>query len=507
MSLLKRKRSFGSAELWELARTAGYAKPTLLQSKVVPLIMKGRDVAVEVEGDSGKTAAFILPVIARIKRGRAGIKAVVITSSAEDSRKVFREFQRFARSGKRFSLFGLGFEENERSEHRGLSKNPDVVIGTPSKIIDHIRRGNLDFSVLQTVVIDKKGENPGFADDLRFIFSKLPQKKQIILFASAFGPDTEALTALLKRPLLAPLSAWKDTTARLTEMFVEVSENHKERALTALVLTEPAEALLVQCAEPKTAQKLAGRLKELGFKAAALHEDIPAGEQGQICESFGVGVINILVSTFAAARSRNLRWVTGVLNLDLPLAADSYKPRSFVLQKVVTVGTEEQYLRLQEMIKVRPEKTNLPSDDQVLAGAVQQMVKRFRSEEDPKELNRYRRIIRKNVPLALRSYLTAYLFKSALGSEKPEKRTPGKFARLFVSVGKNRRVYAKDLAGWFMKSLQADRSQVGDIRVLDNYSFVEIDAQLAEKAIARLSGTELKGKQISVNYARKKEDE
>ena len=242
--MLRRMRSFGSVELWEPLRKAGYAKPTALQRQVVPLIMSGRDVAVEVEGDSGKTAAFILPILARLKRGKAGIKAVVVTSSAADSRKVKGEFERFGR----VHLLALGMGPSDRSEYRSLSRQPDIVVGVPARIIDHIRRGNLDFSHLQSVVIDRQEAHAGFNDDLRFIFSKLPQKKQTILFSPAFGPDLEPLLALLKRPVQLPLASWRRSAGELTELYIEVPESGKLNAASALALAEPPEALLVQCA-------------------------------------------------------------------------------------------------------------------------------------------------------------------------------------------------------------------------------------------------------------------
>ena len=210
MAPQQRNRSFGSAALWEPLRKSGYARPTPLQRKVVPLIYAGRDLVVEVEGDTGRAAAFIPPVLVRLRRGRAGIKAVVATSSAEDSRKVEREFQRFSRlqAGRSAFVFALGAEERDRGEHRSLSKQPDVLIGTPSRIIDHIRRGNLDFSLLQSVVIARQEPEPGFADDLKFIFSKLPTRKQVLLFSRALGPEADGLLELFHRPVHLSLADW-----------------------------------------------------------------------------------------------------------------------------------------------------------------------------------------------------------------------------------------------------------------------------------------------------------
>jgi ATP-dependent RNA helicase DeaD len=540
MAALQRYRSFGSAELEELLRKAGYARPTLLQRKVVPLIQSGRDLAVEVEGDAGKTAAFILPLMARLRRGRAGIKAVVITSSAEDSRKVEREFQRFSRpgAGRSVSIFALAAEESDRSEHRNLARQPDVVIGIPRRIIDHIRRGNLELAFLQSVVVDRKGDDPEFDDDLRFIFSKLPPKKQTILFTPAFDADSERLIGLFHRPVLLSQGDWKQDMPQPEELFIEVAESRKAAAVAALALCEPTPALLVLCSGSAALRRIMQVFTELGLRAQCLREDMNAAEQARIAERFGAGEPSILVSTFEAVRRHPLRQATVVINADLPPSAEAYRPSSLVLEKLITLGQAGQYRRLQETYKVKPKPAELPTDDQALAGALRDIVAKVRSEAGSPELQRFLRLVRRNAPLSLRSYVAAYLLRSIYGArfgraperapapergkaperpaakerpgqrpaEKPKERPAG-FTRLFISAGKSRGIFPKDLIAHFTRTLKVERSRLGEIRVLDNYSFLEIDSTLAEQAIASLSGSHLKGRQITVNYARKREDE
>jgi RNA recognition motif-containing protein len=216
-----------------------------------------------------------------------------------------------------------------------------------------------------------------------------------------------------------------------------------------------------------------------------------------------VGKVPILISTFETACSKSLRWVTHVINLSVPPGPDNYKPRSFVLEKIITLA--EDYERFKERIKVDAEKDTPPSEDQVFRGMIRQILKRIKEEEDPENLNHYRNIVRKNVPLTLRSYFTAYMFKQSLSGEKKKRRSP-KFTKLFLSMGKNRRVFPRDLIQLFMDRLRVERSQIHDIKVLDNYTFMEIDSSLAEKAIKELSGIEFKGRKLAVNYARKRED-
>lgn len=147
---------------------------------------------------------------------------------------------------------------------------------------------------------------------------------------------------------------------------------------------------------------------------------------------------------------------------------------------------------------------NLPINQEMTIQSIGEIVKRIKEEEDPIELNHYRKLIKKNVPLSIRSYFSAYLFKESLAANIGKK--GNKFTRLFISIGKTRRIFPKDLIDLFTTKLNLTKNQIGVVKVLDNYSFLEISSAVAERAISALSGFNYKGRRISVNYARKKND-
>lgn len=502
MALTKRGRTFGSAEVWGLFRDAGYLKPTRLQSRVVPLILRGKDVALEAEPDSGKTAAFILPLLAKLKKGKAGIKAVVLTSTSEETRKVEREFRRFADSGVKAAVAALGTESADRKEHRLLTREVDIVVGTPSRVIDHIRRGNLSLAGVQIAVVDRTTtpEKPGFEEDVLFIFSKLPQRRQTILITSSTEPGAGQLADLLRRPVVLPVSVWRAEGSPRREYYATVSAGQRIDALLSLVLAEQADSLLVQCPDTACVREALRRVHALRLSALALEEDMNRDQQDKACQTFGVGKVPILVATFQAASRRNLPGVTHVINLGAPPNAESYAPRSFTLTQITTLLGDEAH---KEKILPNAEKRTLPSEAEVLRGTIQHILRRIREEEDPHTLDHYRSVVRRSVPLTLRSAFTAYLFKESFVPERPK---AAEFSKLFVNIGRNRRLFPRDLIDLVMSRLQASRSQIRGIKILDNYSFIEIDSALAERAIRELSGTQLKGRAVSVNYARKREE-
>ncbi len=162
--------------------------------------------------------------------------------------------------------------------------------------------------------------------------------------------------------------------------------------------------------------------------------------------------------------------------------------------------------QVEEMKNVTMKKETLPTREEVLQGTIEGLLRQIREEEDPEDLKRYRSIYRKHVPLFLRSYFTAFLFKHSIGQDAPATRKP-EFTTLFISIGRNRRVFPKDLAQLFLDQLNVRKAELGEVKVLDNYSFVDVPRELADKAITALDGFTFRGRKITVNHARKRENE
>ncbi len=182
-----------------------------------------------------------------------------------------------------------------------------------------------------------------------------------------------------------------------------------------------------------------------------------------------------------------------IIKLEKIALAEDYKV-------VKNRSSSSNFKQSQEIENVSNNKTNFPENEDILNEKIKSIIKKIKEEEDPDELNRYKKIIRKNVPFSLRSYIGAYFLKeAAVKIRKPN----NSFKSLFVSIGKSRRVYPKDLSRLFCSSLKIPVSGIGNIKVLDNYSFIDIKPDLADKAIETLNGTEYKGRKITVNYARR----
>jgi RNA recognition motif-containing protein len=172
---------------------------------------------------------------------------------------------------------------------------------------------------------------------------------------------------------------------------------------------------------------------------------------------------------------------------------------------IVTEEKADSFTLLQEKIAMKTTNEQIPENEEVLKGKLKSIVKQIKEDEDPDLLNTYKKLIKKTVPITLRAYLAAYLFKKAVEGESPEPLAGGDMQTIFVSIGKNKKVFPRDLSRLFRKSLDLQPRDIGNIKVLDNYSFVDIPQSQAQRAIEIMDGIEFRGKNITVNFARKKE--
>ena len=219
---------------------------------------------------------------------------------------------------------------------------------------------------------------------------------------------------------------------------------------------------------------------------------------------------DVFVLTDKSLSSRVFTEIKVIINFDPPGDAEAYRRRCSYLTgrplQIFTFVGKNQFFNLnqiQEMLKVRVQNREEPTEEDIIKGSIERIVKIIKEQEDPDELNRFRRIVKKHVPIFLRSYFMAYLFKQSMGKHEAR---PDKFTTLFISIGKNRRVYPRDLVSLFMSNLKINRSDIGVIKVFDNYSFLDVSLDHASDAISTFSGTNFRGRRITVNRARKKND-
>ena len=309
----------------------GYETPSPIQAAIIPRILEGRDVIGQAQTGTGKTAAFALPLLSKIDLARTKKpQALVLTPTRELAIQVAEAFQKYAAKLAGFHVIPIYGGQDFRVQLRQLKHGVHVIVGTPGRVMDHMRRETIDLQSLSCVVLDEADEmlRMGFIDDVDWIMERTPAGRQVALF-SATVP--EPIKRIAQRHLVDPVEVEikaKTTTAEtIRQRYWMVSGLHKLDALTRVLEGEEFDAMIVFVRTKTATVELADRLQARGFAAAALNGDIAQAKRERTIDRLKSGKLDILVATDVAARGLDVDRVSHVLNYDIPYDNESYVHR------------------------------------------------------------------------------------------------------------------------------------------------------------------------------------
>ncbi len=359
---------------------------------------KRRDAIVELGIESSQVNHLVATTVVRIRDRQPGIQSLIVTGNSDRVRDLSNALRIALRQiDSAAQVLEIGGVDSARQEAVEISREPDIVVATNDRVIDHLRRGQLDLSNIALWIVDEPDveASTGFNVDVEFIWSKIPSRPQIVVFCPTMHGGLETLQSLLHRPMLLPFSTWH------------------ERGKSPVVSSE---------------------------------------------------------------RQRNHN---------------------------MAPGSEEERVNGQQSGK---EVLN----EEAVREHVEEIIRRIHEDENPEELNAYRKLVRKHVPFFTRGYFAAWLLKYGVSGGTIPKggrgdRSRNGFTSLFVGIGKNRRVFPRDLIQLFSGIDGVSSDDIGEIKILDNYSFVEINPSKANGIIDELNGKDFRGRRLNVNFARKKD--
>lgn len=318
------------ALLQSIAET-GYQHPSPIQSKVIPLISVGKDVIGQAQTGTGKTAAFALPLLAQIDCKERNVQALVLTPTRELALQVAQSFERYGKRVATFNVAAVYGGQSFIAQKKQLAAGAHVVVGTPGRIMDHMRRGTLNLKTLRTLVLDEADEmlRMGFAEDVEWILGQCPKKRQIALFSATMP---KAIRAIAKKHLQDPTEVTlrpqnETVNAAIRQRYWFVKGTHKLDALTRILEVEDTDGVICFVRTKAASIALHNKLSARGFKSTALNGDIPQRQREEVIQQLRSGDINIVVATDVAARGIDVERVSHVFNYDMPSDTESYTHR------------------------------------------------------------------------------------------------------------------------------------------------------------------------------------
>ncbi len=516
-----------SAEVLHDIDALGFEEPSPIQMQTIPLLLEGRDVLAQAQTGTGKTAAFALPIIERTDVARRVVQAIVLAPTRELAVQVAEAIHDLAKSRKLAVLPIYGGQAYDR-QLRGLHAGVHVVVGTPGRVMDHIRRGTLDLSSVRTVVLDEADEmlDMGFVEDIEFILDQVPEERQIALFSATVPRRIETLAKrYLRNPERVTIAQSESTAPQTRQFYVETQQRGKVDALTRILDLESPSSAIVFCRTKREVDELGETLQARGYTAVAIHGDVNQSQRERLLRTFRDGRAELLIATEVAARGLDISDVTHVFNYDIPDDADAYVHRVGRTGRMGKEGDAITFVTPREMrqlrfIEQRIHKRLTPLRVPTPADIVARRREMFRETIEsaikagpgPGYEMLAAELAEGHEPLALAAAAMQIAAEASGGrwdglGEIPvavpvdETAAEEGMTRLHVDAGRRRGVRPQDIVGSFTAEAGIPGTAIGTIDLFDDFAFVEMEPSAARAVLDHAANLTLRGNPITVTPA------
>ncbi|MFR9660428.1 MAG: DEAD/DEAH box helicase, partial [Rikenellaceae bacterium] len=357
----------------------GFESPTQIQSLVIPKLLEGEgDIIAQSQTGTGKTATFGIPILQKIDKEREGVKAIVLVPTRELAIQAAEELNSFNAERKlRITAIYGGASMSEQL--RRLSKGVDIIVGTPGRTLDHIRRGTMKLGAIQYLILDEADEmlNMGFVEDVEEIMSHTPEERRVMLFSATMPQRIVKLSdRYMKNVDLVKIEAQQLTTTLTEQIYFEVREADKFDALTRIIDIESEFYGIIFCRTKVSVDEVVSRLLSRGYAADGLHGDVSQASREKILKKFREKQVNIMVATDVAARGIDVNNLTHVINYALPQDSESYVHRIGRTGRAGNQGTAITFITRGEMrqfgwikrdVKAEIKREELPTAQDIIA--------------------------------------------------------------------------------------------------------------------------------------------
>ncbi|WP_115132234.1 DEAD/DEAH box helicase [Synechococcus sp. N26] len=308
----------------------GYSEPSPIQKAAFPELMLGRDLVGQAQTGTGKTAAFALPLLERLESGQKTPQALVLAPTRELAMQVAESFKAYSAGHPHLKVLAVYGGTDFRSQISALRRGVDVVVGTPGRVMDHMRQGTLDTSGLRSLVLDEADEmlRMGFIDDVEWILDQLPEQRQVVLFSATMPPEIRRLSKrYLKDPAEVTIRTKDQEGKRIRQRSITVPMPHKLEALQRVLDACGGEGVIIFARTKAITLTVAETLEAGGHQVAVLNGDVPQNQRERTVERLRSGSVDILVATDVAARGLDVERIGLVINYDMPFDSEAYVHR------------------------------------------------------------------------------------------------------------------------------------------------------------------------------------
>ena len=515
----------------------GYEKPTVIQEKAIPQIISSTDdLKAFAQTGTGKTAAFSLPILELLDTNSGNVQAIILSPTRELAVQIgnnIKDFCKYLPDVKVTTVYGGSSMEDQI---RSLKRGSQIVVGTPGRTVDLIKRRALKLGSVQWLVLDEADEmlNMGFKDELDKVLEATPETKQTLLFSATFPREVEAIARnYMTKPVEITSGEKNSGSENVTHEYYSVTERTRYPALKRIADLNPDIYAIIFCRTRRETQEIADNLIRDGYSADSLHGDLSQGQRDSVMGKFRKKTIKILVATDVAARGLDVTELTHVLNHKLPDQIENYTHRSGRTGRagnkgisiVLVNGKEKGKLRqIERIIKKKFIEGKVPSGKEIVQNQLMNLIDKVQNTEvNESEMEEFlpsiyeklesldrEELIKKFVSLEFNTMLKYYENSKDLNDlsskDNSRARTENEnMTRFFINIGRKDNLNPGTLIGLINDQNIGDKVEIGSIDILDTFSFFEIDKNFEDKTLEAFAANQpdFEGRSVNIEITKK----
>jgi ATP-dependent RNA helicase DeaD len=502
----------------------GYEAPTPIQEKTIPPMLAGRDLIGQAQTGTGKTAAFAIPILEKIDPTVAEVQALVLAPTRELAIQVAEAIHAYSKYRGRVGVLPVYGGQPIQLQLKRLDRGVHVVVGTPGRIMDHLRRGSLRLDAVRIVVLDEADEmlRMGFIEDVEWILSQAPEGRQTALFSATLPREVRRIAERhLNKPLAIEVEHKTMTVPAIEQRYLNVSPQQKLDALARILETETTEAVLIFTRTKNGAAELSERLQGRGYAAEAMHGDMNQVQRESVIRRLKSGQVEIVVATDVAARGLDVERISHVVNFDMPNDVEAYvhrigrtgrAGRSGIAVLFVSPRERRMMTEIERYTGQRITPMKMPTQADVAARRVALFKDSIRRSVGEGDLDLYLSLVEELVEEGLDlAEIAAGAARLAQGDKpltvevEPE---PARFAqaedgmvRLFIDAGSRAGVRPGDIVGAIANEAGVPGKAIGSIDIYDGFTFVELPSQYRDQVLERMARATIRGRAVGIRVA------
>lgn len=521
-------------EILKALAELGYVSPTPIQEKAIPqLLESNQDLKAFAQTGTGKTAAFSLPILQNIDLQNTKTQAIILAPTRELAIQITKNIEEYAKFLPNFRALTIYGGASIDTQIRGLKRGAQILVGTPGRTVDLIKRRQIDLSQIKWLVLDEADEmlNMGFKDELDRILEETPKEKQTLLFSATFPQEVHNIAKnYMNKPLEVSAGKVNVGTANVNHEYYVVAEKNRYAALKRIADVNPDIYGIIFCRTRMETQNIADLLIADGYSADSLHGDLSQNQRDLVMQKFRNKTIQLLVATDVAARGLDVNDLTHVINYKLPDQSEVYTHRSGRTGRAGKIGCSVSIINVKEGRKVQDiqrvigkkfEQKQIPHGKEICEKQLFKLIDKVKAVAiNDEQIAEYldiiyeklasldrEELIKKFVSIEFNSFLSYYedaedLNKTTSSRDKDssrnEKFTDENFTRYFINLGKKDNINPAKLIGLINDQNIAKNLEIGQIDILDSFSFFEADKEYTDDTISKLSNATFNGRRINV---------